>query len=152
MHKGRLLIHGNAPHGARFLNEWGRDLRVERTLDTAYWLKATAVPQESKGGPRIALVHPGLQQAEGGEKVWRARSRRACREGAGDRAQEENHMKPVRTFTVKRAGLRDPEPVVRLTPQESWDQVEMLRRLHEEFRGNEPSRIQRVVQRRPLNS
>ena len=61
-------------------------------------------------------------------------------------------MKHVRTFTVKRAGLRDPEPVVRLTPQESWDQVEMLRRLHEEFRGNEPSRIQRVVQRRPLNS
>ena len=42
-------------------------------------------------------------------------------------------MKHVRTFTVKRAGLRDPEPVVRLTPQESWDQVEMLRRLHEEF-------------------
>lgn len=38
VHEGRLVIHGNAPHGARFLNEWGRDLRVERTLDTAYWL------------------------------------------------------------------------------------------------------------------
>jgi hypothetical protein len=61
-------------------------------------------------------------------------------------------MRPVKTFTVTRAGLRDPEPVVRLTPQESWDQVEMLRRLHEELRGHEPSRIQRAVQRRPLTS
>lgn len=61
-------------------------------------------------------------------------------------------MKPVRAFTVTRAGLRDPEPVVRLTPQESWDQVEMLRQLHEEFRGNEPSRIQLAVQRRLLSS
>ena len=61
-------------------------------------------------------------------------------------------MKPVRTYTVTRAGLHDPELVVRLTPQESWDQVEMLRRLHENFRGNKPSRIQLAVQRRPLNS
>ena len=33
-----IIAKSTYQHGARFLNEWGRDLRVERTLDTAYWL------------------------------------------------------------------------------------------------------------------
>ena len=59
-------------------------------------------------------------------------------------------MKPVRTFTVTRAGLRDPEPVAKLSPQESWEQVERLRQIHEELHSNQVSKIQLVIQRRPL--
>ena len=38
MHEGRLQILGNAPHGARFLNQFGKDMRRERTLEMAFWL------------------------------------------------------------------------------------------------------------------
>ncbi|MFN8610898.1 MAG: HNH endonuclease signature motif containing protein [Vulcanimicrobiota bacterium] len=38
VHEGRLKILGDAPRGARFLNEFGRDIRQERTLETAFWL------------------------------------------------------------------------------------------------------------------
>lgn len=38
VHEGRLTIQGNAPHGARFLDQFGRDIRRERTLDMAFWL------------------------------------------------------------------------------------------------------------------
>ncbi|MBX3170462.1 MAG: HNH endonuclease [Candidatus Eremiobacteraeota bacterium] len=37
-HEGRLIIQGNAPRGARFLNETGKDLREEWRLETAFWL------------------------------------------------------------------------------------------------------------------
>lgn len=38
VHEGRLVIRGDAPHGARFFNERGKDIRQERTLETAFWL------------------------------------------------------------------------------------------------------------------
>ena len=38
VHEGQLVIRGNAPHGALFLDKLGRDIRQERTLDTAFWL------------------------------------------------------------------------------------------------------------------
>lgn len=38
VHEGRLVIRGDAPRGARFFNQSGRDVREERELDTAYWL------------------------------------------------------------------------------------------------------------------
>ncbi|MBS2040583.1 HNH endonuclease [bacterium] len=38
VHQGRLHIQGSAPHGLRFLNDRGRDVREERQLDVPYWL------------------------------------------------------------------------------------------------------------------
>lgn len=38
VHDGHLIIQGNAPHGAIFLDRFGRDLQQERTLDVAFWL------------------------------------------------------------------------------------------------------------------
>ncbi|MFN8613202.1 MAG: hypothetical protein U0931_37030 [Vulcanimicrobiota bacterium] len=38
MHEGRLQIRGDAPHGLRYLDSPGKDIRQERTLDIAYWL------------------------------------------------------------------------------------------------------------------
>jgi hypothetical protein len=38
VHEGHLKISGSAPHGLRFLNRRGQDIRKERTLDVAYWL------------------------------------------------------------------------------------------------------------------
>lgn len=38
LHEGRLHIKGSAPHGLRFLNQQGQDIRHERTLDIAFWL------------------------------------------------------------------------------------------------------------------
>lgn len=71
-------------------------------------------------------------------------------EGARRSGPEETSMKPVRTFTVTRAGLRDPEPLAKMSPQDSWEQVERLRQLHGELHCTQVSRIQLVVQRRPL--
>ncbi|MBS2036039.1 hypothetical protein JST97_13705 [bacterium] len=61
-------------------------------------------------------------------------------------------MKPDRKFTVTRARLRDSEPQVELTPLQALEQVEMLRRIHEELRGSELGKIQLVVHRRPLKA
>ena len=38
VHEGRLQIRGDAPHGLRFLDRQGKDIRQERTLDIAYWV------------------------------------------------------------------------------------------------------------------
>lgn len=38
VHDRRLRIVGHAPHGLRFLNRFGQDIRQQRTLDIAYWL------------------------------------------------------------------------------------------------------------------
>lgn len=38
VHENRLKIIGTAPHGLRFLNQFGQDIRQERTLDVAFWL------------------------------------------------------------------------------------------------------------------
>lgn len=37
VHENHLKIVGRAPHGVRFLNREGKDIRIERTLDIAYW-------------------------------------------------------------------------------------------------------------------
>jgi len=60
-------------------------------------------------------------------------------------------MRSNRTFTVKRVGLRDPEPIEQLIPQQALEQVEFLRRVHEELRGTHLGRIELIVQRRSLN-
>lgn len=38
VHENRLTITGSAPRGLRFLNQFGKDIRHERTLDVAFWL------------------------------------------------------------------------------------------------------------------
>lgn len=38
IHNKRLVISGSAPHGLRFQNQFGQDIRHERTLDVAFWL------------------------------------------------------------------------------------------------------------------
>ncbi len=38
VHEGRLILRGEAPGGVRYLNEFGRDIRVQRALDVAFWL------------------------------------------------------------------------------------------------------------------
>ena len=38
VHENRLQISGSAPHGLRFLDQDGRDIRQERTLDIAFFL------------------------------------------------------------------------------------------------------------------
>lgn len=38
VHEGHLRIVREAPHGARFLNGFGRDIRLERKMETAFWL------------------------------------------------------------------------------------------------------------------
>ncbi len=38
VHENRLKIVGSAPHGVRFFNQFGKDIREERTLDIAFWL------------------------------------------------------------------------------------------------------------------
>ena len=38
VHDNRLKITGSAPRGLRFLNQSGKDIREERTLDVAFWL------------------------------------------------------------------------------------------------------------------
>ena len=38
LHDGHLTIDNHAPHGARFLNRFGKDIRHERILETAFWL------------------------------------------------------------------------------------------------------------------
>ena len=38
VHENRLKIIGTAPHGLIFLNQFGKDIRQERTLDIAFWL------------------------------------------------------------------------------------------------------------------
>lgn len=49
VHDGRLAIIGSAPHGLRFLNESGRDIRRERTLEVAFWLDIWCGWRESEG-------------------------------------------------------------------------------------------------------
>ena len=38
VHHGHLKITGTAPHGLTFHNQFGKDIRRERTLDVAFWL------------------------------------------------------------------------------------------------------------------
>jgi len=38
VHENRLKIVGSAPHGLIFLNQFGKDIRQERTLEVAFWL------------------------------------------------------------------------------------------------------------------
>lgn len=38
VHENRLKIVGEAPHGLRFVNQYGEDIRRERELDIAFWL------------------------------------------------------------------------------------------------------------------
>ena len=38
MHEGQLTIQNDAPHGARFFNRFGQDIRQQRTLEVAFWL------------------------------------------------------------------------------------------------------------------
>lgn len=38
VHENRIKITGSAPHGLKFLDRFGRDIRQERTLDIAFWL------------------------------------------------------------------------------------------------------------------
>lgn len=52
-------------------------------------------------------------------------------------------MRRDRTFKVKLVGLRESEP---------GEQVELMRRMHEELRGITLGRIELVVQRRSLKS
>lgn len=59
-------------------------------------------------------------------------------------------MNADRRFTVTKARLGDAEPGVQLTPEQALQQVEMLRRMHEELRGGELGKIQLVVHRRSL--
>ena len=52
VHEGRLKIVGNAPHGARFLNQFGKDMQRERTLEMAFWLDIWCGWRGSEDGTR----------------------------------------------------------------------------------------------------
>ncbi|MBS2040925.1 HNH endonuclease [bacterium] len=52
VHEGRLRIVGTAPHGLRYLNCQGRDIREERKLEIPYWLDIWCGWQGEEGDRR----------------------------------------------------------------------------------------------------
>jgi 5-methylcytosine-specific restriction endonuclease McrA len=60
LHDGHLTIQTDAPHGARFLNRAGKDLRQQRTLNIAFWLDFWCGWQGEEDEPRYFLARDAL--------------------------------------------------------------------------------------------
>ncbi|MBN9420656.1 MAG: HNH endonuclease [Candidatus Eremiobacteraeota bacterium] len=60
LHDGHLTIQNEAPHGARFLNRAGKDLRQQKTLEIAFWLDYWCGWRGSEDEPRYFLARNAL--------------------------------------------------------------------------------------------